>query len=497
MSSTAGNRRTRERRIVFFVVIVAVIWRSAVLVFWQQAQFDSDQAVFGLMAKHLSEGRAFPVFMYGQSYILGVEAWMAAPLFLLFGPSVAALKLPLLIINVTVAVLLLRLFEREGQLRPLTAAVAAAPFVLPAPGTAAHLLEPSGGNLEPFLYTLLMWMCRTNPILCGAILGVGFLHREFTVYAAGALCVVWAVERTLFTRQGLARVALMVSTAGIVWVIVQQLQRVSSAAGPGTTIADLGTAPNNLMELVARTCIAPSTLLQGGRLLLTEHWPQLFGTAPYPLSDFSIESGVSQGLAWASLLPLAAMLIAGVAIARAGWPAARRALTSIPGYLTLVGCFSVAGYVAGRCGSLSFYTMRYELLSLLGAAGVAAWFFSLSPSPRWTRPWLAAVACWTLLACVSHARLWHEYLTHPPVGAKREVMRMLEQEGVRYGTADYWIAYYITFLTDERIILASSDFVRIRTYNVLVEHHAAEAVRISRTPCAGGRMLVPRVYQCP
>jgi hypothetical protein len=57
------------------------------------------------MAKHLSELRAIPVFMYGQSYILAVEAWMAAPLFVLFGVSATVLKLPLLCVNLAVVLL--------------------------------------------------------------------------------------------------------------------------------------------------------------------------------------------------------------------------------------------------------------------------------------------------------------------------------------------------------------------------------------------------------
>ena len=36
-------------------------------------RFDADQAIVGLMAKHISEGRAFPVFFYGQSYLLGAR----------------------------------------------------------------------------------------------------------------------------------------------------------------------------------------------------------------------------------------------------------------------------------------------------------------------------------------------------------------------------------------------------------------------------------------
>ena len=61
------------------IVVLVILARSAIFVFWEQAHFDSDQAVYGLMAKHLSEGRAFPMFMYGSNYILAVESWLAAP----------------------------------------------------------------------------------------------------------------------------------------------------------------------------------------------------------------------------------------------------------------------------------------------------------------------------------------------------------------------------------------------------------------------------------
>src|SRR5690242_13776914 len=134
------------------LAIVLIVLRSAVFTFWPQAYFDSDQAIFGLMAKHIVEGRAFPVFMYGSSYILAVEAWLAAPLFALAGVSVAALKLPLVLINLVTAYLLLRLLTREAGLRPIGALVASLFFLLPAPGTASKFADPSGGDLEPFLY---------------------------------------------------------------------------------------------------------------------------------------------------------------------------------------------------------------------------------------------------------------------------------------------------------------------------------------------------------
>ena len=73
------------------------------------------------MAKHLIEGRAFPLFYYGQHYMLGVEAYLAAPVFLVAGISVATLKFPLLVLNVAAALLLLRILQRDVGLRPWVA----------------------------------------------------------------------------------------------------------------------------------------------------------------------------------------------------------------------------------------------------------------------------------------------------------------------------------------------------------------------------------------
>src|SRR6185503_3658219 len=114
-----------------------VVLRSLVFVGWPASHFDSDQAVTGLMAKHLSELRAFPVFWYGQTYMLGVEAWLAAPMMALFGATVTALKLPLLAINVAVALLLFHGLTRDNGVEPMRAGFATLFFVLAPPITTA------------------------------------------------------------------------------------------------------------------------------------------------------------------------------------------------------------------------------------------------------------------------------------------------------------------------------------------------------------------------
>src|SRR5262245_57293925 len=104
-----------ERRLTI-VAVWLVVLRSFIWTFYEQAHFDADQAIFGLMASHIADGRSWPVFMYGQSYMLSVEAWLAAPLFAIAGSSVWALKLPILAMNIGVAILLIRLLYRDAGL---------------------------------------------------------------------------------------------------------------------------------------------------------------------------------------------------------------------------------------------------------------------------------------------------------------------------------------------------------------------------------------------
>ena len=486
------------RWIILAILFLVVLGRSAIFVLFPESYFDADQAIVGLMAKHLAELRAFPVFLYGQTYMLGVEAWLAAPLFALFGVSATVLKLPLLAMNGAIVILLVRTFEREMGLRPAAAAVAAVPFVLPSAGLAAVFMDSSGGSLEPFLYVLLIWVTRQRPLLCGLVFGIGFLNREFTVYGLAALACVEALDRTLFTRAGAVRAGRLLGVAAVVWLAVQGLKQVSSASGPGTSVADTFTASNNIAELVARTCVSPAKALAGAGRLFTVHWPAILGTARYPLSAFSIESRVSQGLAWSSWLPALVVLLsmAGIAIARRSKPQSRPA-PRFAQYLVIVGLFSVAGYLFGRCGEVSFYAMRYELLSVLGMVGLAGWFLSVGPPKALQAAWMAALAAWVLVLAVPHVRLIAEYATDPPVPAKRELIRALDAAGIKYGQADYWLAYYVDFMTNERMVFAADAPQRILIYNQIVADHAGEAVRLSRRRCEGGVVLVPGVYKCP
>jgi hypothetical protein len=475
-----------------------VLLRSAVFVFSPASHFDSDQAVTGLMAKHLSELRAFPVFWYGQTYMLGVEAWLAAPLLAIAGATVAALKLPLLIINVAIAWLLFLGLTRETGLDEPRAAFATLFFVLAAPITSAHFLTANGGNVEPTLYVLLLWTLRARPVSMGLVLGIGFLNREFTIYGAVALLLLDAFSKRLFTRAIALRYLVAFGTAAAVWIVVLGLRQLSSAAGPGTSMADLDTrlAGNNVRQVAERVCVDGRAIGSGVGGIVTSHWPTLFGLTPQPLTDFGIESAGRQGLPGAAWLLVPILAIPVMRAISIRMPRVGPRTADFTAYLMLVAGLSLGGYLIGRCGVVDFYTMRYELLSVLGAVGLAGWYLSVERSRPLLGLWMAACIAVLLLSLTAHLSLLAQYVSRPPVAAKQELIAALDARKIRYAYADYWTAYYVSFMTRERIIVASTEVTKIKEYDRIVESHHAEAVRISRRPCDGGEQLTPAFWAC-
>ena len=80
----------RERVLLPLILLLALVLRVGLLL-GPFREIDADEAVVGLMALQIPA--ELPVFFWGQQYLGSVEAFVAAGLFALFGPSAAALKL--------------------------------------------------------------------------------------------------------------------------------------------------------------------------------------------------------------------------------------------------------------------------------------------------------------------------------------------------------------------------------------------------------------------
>jgi hypothetical protein len=76
----------------FAIIALATLIR-VLLIGQGWPELDSDQSIMGLMALHIADQGDHPVFFYGQHYMGSLEAFLAAPLFSLFGPSTFSLRI--------------------------------------------------------------------------------------------------------------------------------------------------------------------------------------------------------------------------------------------------------------------------------------------------------------------------------------------------------------------------------------------------------------------
>ncbi len=97
MSETGVVNKINQRsqftdQLLVLVVIVFSIAIRWILILLNKVPFNSDEAIVGLMARHILAGE-HPIFFYGQSYMGSLDAYLVAGAFLLFGKTVVAIRI--------------------------------------------------------------------------------------------------------------------------------------------------------------------------------------------------------------------------------------------------------------------------------------------------------------------------------------------------------------------------------------------------------------------
>src|SRR5213080_2868813 len=113
-----------RRHFAFILILVTTAIVRFVILFASQTHVTADEAIIGLMGKHILEGRAFPFYFYGTSYNASCawEAYLAVIPFAIAGVSVVALKIPTVLLSLVCLALFYVLTTRLYSIRVATSA---------------------------------------------------------------------------------------------------------------------------------------------------------------------------------------------------------------------------------------------------------------------------------------------------------------------------------------------------------------------------------------
>ncbi len=204
-------------------MLIAAIPRLALL---HKSNFgiESDEAIVGLMAKHINEGAEVPIFYYGQNYLGSLEALLVSGSFELFGISNQSLKLvPFLISLVFVAVtyfLAKDYTTRYGaRVASLLAAVAPQFLTLWSVKARGGFIElVLIGSLSLLVANRVIWKTTTFKLcLLGLLLGLGWWVNNQIIFYAVAIYALASL--VLLYREGFWPVVGATVMCGLFFVV--------------------------------------------------------------------------------------------------------------------------------------------------------------------------------------------------------------------------------------------------------------------------------------
>lgn len=234
ISSCQPSGRTCAAIIAALVVVGALLR----LDFMRAVGFciDGDEAIVGLMGKHILEGRGVPVFYYGQHYMGSLEALLASVSFAIFGVSPFSLQLVPLMFSLLLIVLMFALGRSIMSAR--AGLVSAALMAVAPPALLVWSSKARGGFIELVVLGVVAFLVclewiRTHPerlrypLLLGCILGIGWWVNNQIVYfivPVGIFSLIHSFSHSMRlagnggaggTTQGMSRGVLRIAACGL------------------------------------------------------------------------------------------------------------------------------------------------------------------------------------------------------------------------------------------------------------------------------------------
>ncbi|MEH1058802.1 hypothetical protein V6U89_26765 [Micromonospora sp. CPCC 206171] len=468
--STSGSRDHAERPRLDRPALVALLLGAVgvgyrlVLTLLTVPPSNSDEATFGLAALHIAAGRERPVFLYGQHYMGMAEAYLAAPLVALAGPSWPVLRLPLLALYALFLWLSYRLTRRLYS--PWFATFVVGLLALGTERVVRDQLTVVGGRPEvkPAVLAMLLIAValaqdrvrrRWAAIgLAGLLAGLALWSDWLIVpyLAVAGLLLLYAARRDLLGWPALLLLAgFVVGLAPMIW---------------DNLVAPPGLDSLSVLREVSATAGPPPPWSERVRGGLLEGVPLATGLCPI--------TGCARWQEWFGLLYPVLLAVAGLVALlayrrTAGLPTARRVrpvaqLTLVVGAgLTLLAYVRSPLTVTDPLGNARYLSVLQislpAVLWPLWAAAVACWRGTVGAAGRLAGASATAVLAGLTTTAVVATGL---FLTGTEAAQDeerqaRELADAVRRTGLREVYGDYWTCNRLTFATGERVVCAVLD----------------------------------------
>jgi hypothetical protein len=520
------------------VVALATVVARLPFVLYGPRFFDSDEAVEGLMARHVLRGE-FPFFLWGQRYKGVPEVFLAATTFGIVAPGGAAAVIALKAVTLACFALYACLnFWLLDELFSRRVAWLGALFVIAGPpalvfwslsGSAEIVMTFIAGT--SLLLGVAAWRrdgSRAGLVGAAMSLGFGLWVQQYILYYAAAVVItlldwspigrarLWkiAASRRPAWRQGvllgLAAVAVLyvvlglvafcglefsVSLAGVL-ITVSHPQKMWWIAAALTLIG--GTIPTLEQLAVSgrwRSWLAPAVgFLVGFSPAIVGRVMTGGGGAPMPRMDFAglrhaispivtvvvpIVFGYKDPSATRLFVPAWTAVVIALCIL-VSYIRVTRLTADQPALSRVFHVFLLLTPIAFLMSGAFIDAQSYRYLMPLQAALPVVYAVGIDAVTRLNRFAGAILLAMMIAPFAAQQADWYRRL--PPDDEVNAVIRCLETREIRAAFADYWLSYKITFLTNEQLIVAPSNGVdRYPPYTAAVRS-AGAATAIERIP---------------
>jgi hypothetical protein len=461
-----------------FLCVLAGVLVKLGLSMWGAVPFNSDEAVVGLMARHILQGER-PIFFYGQAYMGSLDAWLTAGAFRLFGESVNSIR----IVQVGlygIYLVLIWIAARRFLLDPRGARIAVLLAAVPPVYVTTYTTPSLGGYGESLVLGMLIlllgsaaifeahrktWLIWTGLGLAG---GLAFwtLGMAVVYLLPVGIAWLWAAWRQLPRKR----------YAG--WKVIQKYYQASSLSveEPTQLTPIQRLAPVLLMALPAFLLGALPWLVfnlnhqwEALRVLLVPNQAELNpGQNLLAFSGLGLPAVMGLRYPWAFDYAPLPILLAGLLLhlATLTWlvnQLRNKKSPFTPGGGQLTGLFVFTFFslfIFTRFGSdpTGRYLLPLHLPVLLGLAAF------ISVAWEWRRGvGIGLVVCLLLIngfetarAAVSPDRITTQFnpVTRFDNQYDEALLGFLHQQDERRGYTHYWAAFRLAFLSQEEIIFA-------------------------------------------